>query len=374
MIDSLDIVVLGLTITSSWGNGHATTYRALLSALSRRGHRVTFLERDKPWYRDHRDMPNPSFCDAVLYQNLGQLKREYTRTIRRADLVMVGSYVPEGVAVGRWVCSNASATAFYDIDTPATLRKLAAGDYEYLAPELIPCYDIYFSFTGGGTLDRLEQVYGSPRARALYCSVDPGGYYPEDVEPEYDLGYMGTYSSDRQPVLQGLLVEPAQLWPSGRFVVAGPQYPASIHWPSNVERIDHLAPSDHRRFYNNQRFTLNVTRPDMCEAGYSPGVRLFEAAACGTPIISDYWPGLETIFDLQEEILVSRSADQTLTYLRDMDEHRRLAMAHKARQRVMSGHTADHRAAEFEWHAYSLLGLPQKSTSVRIGPPTRQWA
>jgi spore maturation protein CgeB len=366
MANGLDIVVLGLTITSSWGNGHATTYRALLRALSGRGHRVIFLERDKPWYRDHRDMADPPFCDTILYQNLGQLKREHARTIRRADLVMVGSCVPEGVEVGRWVCSNASATAFYDIDTPVTLRKLEAGDCEYLAPELIPCYDIYFSFTGGGTLKRLEQVHGSPRARALYYSVDPAGYYPEDVEPEYDLGYMGTYSADRQPALHSLLVEPARLWPSGRFAVAGPQYPGSIRWPPNVRRIDHLAPEDHRRFYAAQRFTLNVTRADMCEAGYSPSVRLFEAAACGTPIISDYWPGLETIFDLQEEILVSRSADQTLAYLRDMDEPQRLAVTHRARQRVLCNHTADHRAAEFEWHAYSLLGLQPKTTGVGI--------
>ncbi|RPJ39457.1 MAG: glycosyltransferase [Planctomycetaceae bacterium] len=360
----MDIVVLGLTITSSWGNGHATTYRALLRALSRRGHQVIFLERDKPWYRDHRDMPSPPFCDTILYQNLGQLKREHTRAIRRADLVVVGSYVPEGIEVGRWVCSNASATAFYDIDTPVTLRKLAAGGCEYLAPELIPCYDLYFSFTGGGTLDRLEQVYGSPRARALYCSVDPTNYYPEGVESEYDLGYMGTYLADRQPALQGLLVEPAQLWPSGRFVVAGPQYPGSIRWPANVTRIEHLAPSDHRRFYNKQRFTLNVTRADMREAGYSPSVRLFEAAACGTPIITDSWPGLDTIFDPQEEILVSHSPGQTLSYLRDMDEHHRRAVAHKARQRVLGNYTADHRAAEFEQHAYGLLGLSRKTVEV----------
>ncbi len=207
-------------------------------------------------------------------------------------------------------------------------------------------------------------MYGSPRARALYCSVDPANYYPEGVESEYDLGYMGTYIADRQPALQGLLVEPAQLWPSGRFVVAGPQYPGSVRWPANVMRIEHLAPSDHRRFYNKQRFTLNVTRADMREAGYSPSVRLFEAAACGTPIITDSWPGLDTIFDPQEEILVSHSPGQTLSYLRDMDEHHRRAVAHKARQRVLGNHTADHRAAEFEQHAYGLLGLSRKTVEV----------
>jgi spore maturation protein CgeB len=355
MADPLDIVVLGLTITSSWGNGHATTYRALLKALSRRGHHVTFLERDVPWYRNSRDLPSPPFCDTVLYRNLGQLKREHTRTIRQADLVLVGSYVPEGVQVGRWVCANTSVAAFYDIDTPVTLRKLEAGDYEYLHPDLIPCYDLYFSFTGGPTLTRLEQVYGSPCARALYCSVDPEAYYPQETEPDYDLGYLGTYSADRQPALERLLVEPAQEWSGGRFVVAGPQYPASVRWPANVERIHHVPPAEHRGFYSRQRFTLNITRADMCEAGYSPSVRLFEAAACGTAIISDAWPGLETLFQPQMEILVSGHAAQTLAYLRDLDEDRRRALADRARQRVLAAHTADHRAREFEEHVMSLL-------------------
>jgi len=358
MADAWDIVVLGLTITSSWGNGHATTYRALLRALSQRGHHVTFLERDVPWYRDNRDLPNPPFCDAILYQNLGQLRREYTSTVRRADIVMVGSYVPEGVAVGCWACENASLSAFYDIDTPVTLHKLQAGDYEYLHPDLIPCYALYFSFTGGSTLQHLEQTYGSPCARALYCSVDPAAYYLQDIRPAYDLGYLGTYSVDRQPALENLLIEPARRWPQGRFVVAGPQYPVAIAWPANVRRIEHLPPAEHGRFYGSQRFTLNVTRADMCRAGYSPSVRLFEAAACGTPIISDYWPGLETIFALEEEILISRSAEQTLAYLRDISDDRRWAIAQRARQRVLTSHTADRRAVEFERHVQHLL-VPQ---------------
>lgn len=365
MAESLDIVVLGLTLTSSWGNGHAATYRALLKALAQRGHRITFLERDVPWYRERRDLPAPTFCEMALYRDLEQLKREHVHKVRRADLVMVGSYVPEGVEVGRWVCRNATATAFYDIDTPVTLHKLRTADYEYLHPDLIPRYDIYFSFTGGGTLRRLEQVYGSPCARALYCSVDPAEYFPLDLEPEYDLGYMGTYSPDRQPGLEELLIGPASQWPQGRFVVAGPQYPASIHWPANVARIDHLRPADHCRFYNSQRFTLNVTRDDMREAGYSPSVRLFEAAACGTPIISDYWPGLETFFELQEEILIGRGAEHTLAYLRETDEAQRRTLARRARDRVLAEHTADHRAAQFEWQVGILLHA--KGGGVRMG-------
>lgn len=363
----LDIVVLGLMITSSWGNGHATTYRALLRALSQRGHHVTFLERDVPWYRNHRDLANPPFCRTALYGDLDQLTQDHAAIVRQADIVVVGSYVPEGVEVGRWVQGVASATAFYDIDTPVTLHKLRLADYEYLHPELIPNYDIYFSFTGGPTLEHLERVYGSPCARALYCSVDPAHYYPDSAEPQYDLGYMGTYSSDRQPGLHEMLMLPARAWPAGRFVVAGPQYPASIHWPANVTRIEHLPPAEHHRFYGAQRFTLNVTRSDMQQAGWSPSVRLFEAAACGTPIISDYWPGLETLFDLQAEILVSRDARQTLGYLQDMSEDARHSVAHRARRRILNGHTADHRAAEFERHVWRLLEVQNEVPHVPSG-------
>lgn len=354
----LDIVILGLSITSSWGNGHATTYRGLVAELDRRGHRVHFLERDVPWYADHRDLPDPPYGRTTLYESLDDLKRRFASTVRRADAVIVGSYVPEGIAVGAWVVETTRGmTAFYDIDTPVTLARLEGGDCDYLAPELIPRYDLYLSFTGGPTLQRLERVYGAPRAKPLYCSVDPSQYYSEARTATHDLGYMGTYSPDRQPALRRLLIEPARHWPEGRFVVAGPQYPATIDWPENVARIDHVPPAAHRGFYNTQRFTLNVTRVDMARVGYAPSVRLFEAAACGTPIISDYWEGLDALFVPGEEILISRSAEDTLDYLLGLSEAERCRLGERARARVRAAHTNAHRAEELE--AYLLETLTQ---------------
>jgi len=220
----LSIVVLGLSITSAWGNGHATTYRALLRALARRGHDILFLERDRPWYAAHRDQPRPPFCRTLLYGSLDQLELDFARPVRQADLVVVGSYVPDGVDVARFVLATAQGiTAFYDIDTRVTLDKLAKGDGEYLSPGLIPCFDLYLSFTGGPTLARLEQVYGARMARPLLCAVDPELYFPEPGPAAVDLGYLGTWSADRQPKLEQLLLEPARRWPDGRFAVAGPQ-------------------------------------------------------------------------------------------------------------------------------------------------------
>src|SRR5215210_5424483 len=186
--DELEIVILGLSITSSWGNGHATTFRGLVRELNKKGHRVTFLERDVPWYASNRDLPNPPFCKTILYSNLEELKGQYADIIKNADLVIVGSYVPEGVAVGELVTATAAGiTAFYDIDTPVTLAKLERGDFEYLHPEQILQYDLYLSFTGGPTLQRIEERFASPMARALYCSFDPLLYFPEARDIQWNL-------------------------------------------------------------------------------------------------------------------------------------------------------------------------------------------
>ncbi|SFR78715.1 CgeB family protein [Sphingomonas jatrophae] len=342
----MKLVVLGLSLSSSWGNGHATTFRALLKAFAARGHDILFLERDVPWYANQRDCTDPDYCRLAFYGDLAALEG-WRDEIAQADGVIVGSYVPEGVAVARLVQEMAGGvTAFYDIDTPVTLAKLERGDFEYLSPEVIPGYDVYLSFTGGPTLRRIERDYGSPAARALYCSVDPDLYRPTGEAKRWDLSYLGTYSPDRQPTLERLLVEPARARPDLRFVVAGPQYPADIDWPANVDRIEHCPPADHAAFYSASRFTLNVTRADMIAAGWSPSVRLFEAGACGTPIISDLWDGIETLFRPDREIILAPGGEQVLSALSsDAD-----AMGEAARTRVLEAHTAAHRAAELEAH------------------------
>jgi len=354
----LRIVILGLSITSSWGNGHATTYRGLVRELVRRGHDVLFLERDVPWYAEHRDLPNPPFGRTALYADLAELQRKHAAQVAEADLVIVGSFVPDGVAVGDWVQSEAPGrAAFYDIDTPVTLAGLARGGTAYLAPRQVAGYGLYLSFTGGPTLERLEREFGSPAARVLYCSVDPELYYPEATAQDCDLGYMGTYSDDRQPTLEALLISQARQWPQGRFEVAGAQYPGGIAWPPNLRYTAHLPPAQHRAFYNRQRFTLNVTRADMIRAGWSPSVRIFEAAACGTPIISDRWDGIESLLVPGREIFLAGTAAEVLRLLRGLPEEERRAAGERARRRILAEHTAAHRAAELEGHARALLRL-----------------
>ncbi len=360
--ERMRFVICGLSITSSWGNGHATTWRALVRELAARGHDVLFLERDVPWYKENRDLPEPPYGRTCLYESVDELRDRFTAEVRRADVALVGSYVPEGVAVSEWVTANArGVTAFYDIDTPVTLAKLRRREEEYIAASLIPRFSLYLSFAGGPVLRRLERRYGAPRARVLYCSVDPQLYYPEDLPARWSMGYLGTYSDDRQPALEALMLEPARRWKSGRFMVAGPLYPQSIAWPKNVQRVDHLPPAKHRAFYNSQEFTLNVTRADMVRTGYSPSVRLFEAAACGVPIISDYQDGLETLFRPGAEILVARNGDESLAFLKNTPEEERRVIGRAARKRVLAAHTAAHRAAQLESYVHEC----RESTGAR---------
>lgn len=366
LTSSLHVVVLGLSISSSWGNGHATTYRGLLGALARRGHDVLFLERDVPWYAAHRDLRDLDSIRVGFYTSIDDLTRQYRSALQAADVVVVGSYVPEGAAVLDAVRRMTTGVLlFYDIDTPITLTQLEAGtDTDYLRRDQLRQLDAVLSFTAGPALDRLVAL-GAPRAHALCCSVDPAIHLPVPTETRWDLGYLGTYAADRQPALERLMLDVARRRPGARFAVAGPMYPPDVTWPANVDRVEHLPPPAHSAFYCGQRFTLNLTRADMRRLGHSPSVRLFEAAACGTAIITDEWDGLEDFFEPYLEILPAATAADVEQYL-DLGESERRAIGRRARERVLSAHSAEHRALQFEAYVAEARGLPALART-RVG-------
>jgi spore maturation protein CgeB len=346
----MKVTILGLSITSSWGNGHATNYRGLVRAHDQRGDEVCFLERDMPWYAAHRDLWPPPYGQTFLYESVAELRARFAGVVRDADLVIVGSFVPDGVEVASWVLEVAGgAVAFYDIDTPVTIEKLRAGDAEYLSRELVERFDLYLSFTGGPALDILGDEFGARRPEAFYCFVDADAYERVAVPQRWLLNYLGTYSAGRQPAVQELLLAPATALPDARFAVAGPMYPDSIAWPENVERIEHLPPGEHPRFYSAAGFTLNVTRPEMRALGFSPSVRLFEAAACGASIISDRWDGLDTVLTPGVEILLADDAADVLSIIAAGAQPQ---IGAAARERVLDAHTAGHRAEQL--HALLL--------------------
>lgn len=348
----MKLVVFGLSISSSWGNGHATTYRALLRAFAARGHEIVFYEWNAPWYAGNRDLAHPEYVTLKLYDEWAAAAANAVAEAREADATLVGSYVKDGPRVIDDLAeAGVEPLFFYDIDTPVTVAALRKGDAEYLRRDQVPLFTRYLSFTGGPFLHEvLEGELGAREARPLYCSVDVDRYRPTEIDPLLvsDLAYMGTYAPDRQPVLERFLIEPARRMPGRKFYVAGPQYPDDIRWPANVLLNPHLPPALHPQFYSSARWQLNATRADMVQAGWSPSVRLFEAAACGAAMISDRWPGIEHFFTPGEEILLPESTEEVIDILRGTPEDVRRAIGLAARERIVAEHTAAHRAEELE--------------------------
>jgi spore maturation protein CgeB len=346
----MKIVIFGLTLSSSWGNGHATLWRGLIAALGARGHEVVFFERDVPYYAAHRDFTELSDAQLLLYPDWADIAAQALHHTRQADATLVTSYCPDAQSATRLIFEAAPRAqhVFYDLDTPVTLARLEAGDtVDYLPVGGLKDFDLVLSYTGGTALTALREQLGARSVAPLYGHVDARAHYPLAVhdQPRAALSYLGTYAADRQPTLQKLFIDPARRRPAQRFLLGGAGYPPEFPWTSNIWFTRHVAPADHPMFYGSSRLTLNVTRADMAARGFCPSGRLFEAAACGTPLLSDAWAGIETFFHPGAEIILADTTDDALAALDSSDaELARIARA--ARERVMSQHTSAHRADE----------------------------
>lgn len=344
----MKLTIFGLTISSSWGNGHATPYRAILRALHWLGHDITFFERDVPYYAKCRDFVQAPYCKLVLYSSWDEARKRAMAEAEDSDVVVGASYCPEGKRiVAELLDLSGPLKVFYDLDTPVTFRNFAAeGTSDYLNPAQIPGFDLFLSFVGGSALSRLEREYGARMARPLYGCVDPDEYprVPSATQFECDLSYMGTHSADRQHKLEHLFLEPARRKPAERFLLAGAMYPLEWQWPTNVRRIEHVGGGEHPALYSSSKLTLNITRQEMADYGYCPSGRFFEASACGCPILTDRWEGLESFLGHDEVIRVENVSD--VVRAMDMPPGDLERIAARAREHTLDEHTGMHRAQE----------------------------
>ena len=346
----MKIVIFGLTISSSWGNGHATIWRSLCRQLIGRAHTVVFFELDVPYYAAHRDVSSVDGGTLRLYKSWNDVVDIAGRELRDADVAIVTSYCPDAVAASDLVWFSPALRVFYDLDAPITIARLRAGEVvPYIPPNGLGDFDLVLSFTGGAALDALRADLGAKKIVPLYGSVDPDVHCPVPCKDSYRaaLSYLGTYSQDRQDTLQDLFIEPARRVPEARFVMGGAQYPAEFPWTNNIFFVRHLPPSEHPSFFCSSRLTLNVTRAAMRDMGWCPSGRLFEAAACGVPTISDTWNGLDQFFTPGSEILIASSAEEVLASL-ELSDAQLNRIAHAARERVLAEHTGGQRAQQFE--------------------------
>jgi spore maturation protein CgeB len=360
------IVIFGLTVSSSWGNGHATLWRGLCRALARRGHAIMFFERDVPYYRDHRDLTALPGGDLVLFENFAEVRGRAERAVAEADVAIVTSYCPDALPATDIVLAAPRARrVFYDLDTPVTLDRLRRGEnVDYIGSGGLAEFDLVLSYTGGGALDALRQDLGARRAVPLYGHVDPEVHHPAAPQLQYrcDLSYLGTYAADRQAALTSLFVEPARQRPERRFLIGGAQYPADFPWTENIHFVRHVPPGEHPAFFAGSRLTLNVTRSAMAAMGWCPSGRLFEATACGGGVISDHWDGLEDFFVPGKEILIAYSGADVQAALDCGDaEIRRIAEAGRAR--TLADHTSDRRVDALE-RALAEIGVSQATEHV----------
>lgn len=343
----MKIVVFGLSISSAWGNGHATLLRGLFRELHGLGNEVHFFERNTPYYASHRDADWFRFVDLHLYSDWDAVRADARKELSTADVGMVTSYCPDGVAASELIfASNVPRSIFYDMDTPVTLSRLERGEpVPYLPLEGLGDFDLVLSYTGGQALDSLQRKLSARCVATLYGWVDPEAYHGVVAREEFeaDLSYLGTYSLDRQAAFENLLLEPARRIAEARFSVGGAMYSDTRLWPGNIRYFEHVAPVDHCAFYSSSLLTLNVTRGSMAAMGYCPSGRLFEAAACGTAVLSDWWLGLDTFFEPGVEILIAASSADAISAI-TRDRFELSGIGKRARQRAMACHTARIRA------------------------------
>ncbi len=372
----LRISFFGSSLVSAYWNGAATYYRGILRALAARGHAVTFYEPDAYDRQKHRDIPDPPWAQVVVYPAAGETGvRRALAAAADADLIVKASGVgvfdallEAAVLDLRRADGRRPLCAFWDVDAPATLERVAAAEAAR-APDpfraLVPRYDVVFTYGGGPPVVAAYEALGARRCEPIYNGLDPDVHRPAAPDPRFagDLGFLGNRLPDREARVEEFFLRAAAALPERTFVLGG----AGWHdkpMPPNVRAVGHVYTRDHNAFNASTRAVLNVNRDSMARFGHSPATRVFEAAGAGACIVTDAFVGVETFFTPDREILVARDGAEVAAILAGLTAERARTVGEAARRRALAAHAYERRASRVEEVLDELLAAPVGQRAV----------
>ncbi len=347
------VAFFGSSLVSAYWNGAATYYRGIVRALSERGHDVTFYEPDAYERQRHRDIPDPEWARVVVYG--GERAEDALAALAQAagaDLVVKASGVGvfdellerEALALRR----PGTLVAFWDVDAPATLDRLARNPADPFAA-LVPRYDLVLTYGGGDPVVRGYLARGARACVPVYNALDPETHHPVPEDPRFEaaLSLLANRLPDREARVSEFFLRAAEQAGDSRFLLGGAGWDAR-ELPANVRHVGHVYTRDHNAFHGTPRLVLNVSRESMARYGFSPATRVFEAAGAGACIVTDAWQGIELFLEPGLEVLVAENGAGVAEAVRSVP----LALARRiggaARRRVLAQHTYAHRAAQLE--------------------------
>lgn len=346
------IAMFGSSLVSAYWNGAATYYRGLVKAMHERGHRVTFFEPDAFDRQEHRDLEDPDWAEVVVYPPREEAALAQVERAAEADLVIKagGVGVLDELLEAAVLSSRraGSLVAFWDVDAPATLDRLASDERHPLRAQL-PEFDLVLTYGGGDRVVRAYRALGARECVPIYNGVDPDTHHPVSPEPSFhgDLAFLGNRLPDREARVETFFFDAARALPSQRFLLGGSGWEDRV-FPGNVRYLGHIYTHDHNAFNVTPRAVLNVSRQSMASYGFSPATRVFEAAAAGARLITDAWAGMEMFLEPGREVLVAADGGEVVERLRSLTPERARDLGARARARVLAEHTYAHRVAVLE--------------------------
>lgn len=351
MKHGLEIAFFGSSLVSAPRSSVAAYYRGVLRALAQRGHRVTFYEPDDYGRQQRRDLLTPDWARVVVYERAGEGGVIGALTeASGADLVIKAS----GVGVFDEMLEHAvvemqrpgTLVAFWDVDAPATLDRLERNPEDPFH-RLISQYDLIFTYGGSGAVMNAYEALGARMCAMIHNALDPATHYCVDPDPRYeaDLGFWGNRLPGCEARVEEFFLRPAAVMPDHRFLFGGAGW-EDRPVTANVNYVGHV--QDHNAFNCTPRAVLNINYESMARYGFSPPMRVFEAAGAGACLITEDWEGIEMFLEPGSEVLVARDGDEVIEHIRSLTPERARAVGQASRQRLLAEHTYERRAEQVE--------------------------